>query len=197
METESPLFLAAMARFDALNRLDPNKESFQGTSFPKEYLYALRMSAWLKRLAPQAPEALRLATRSQHIARWKIPRSDYPMDRKGYLQWRMRLNQFHAETASKILHELGLHLEIIKKVEALLLKKHLKHDKDMQVLEDVICLVFLENHFADFSKKYDAEKLFPIIQKTWKKMSEKGHAAALSLELSPEVFQLIKLALKE
>jgi len=193
----SSQFKAAMACFDDLNSKDPNQESFEGKQVPKELLYAERMSAWLKKVDPAASEVLQLAARSQHIARWKIPRSDYPMDRKGYLEWRTVLNRFHAQTAGEILRDVGYDHKTISRVEALLLKKHLKDNPEMQVMEDVICLVFLESYFADFSKKVDAEKMIPIIQKTWKKMSPHAHTIALNLALSDEALALIKKALSE
>ncbi len=193
--TKTDRYENAIARFDAVNREDPNHESLKGKVIPKELLYAQRMSRWLKRHAPDASEALKLAARSQHIARWKIPRTDYPMDRKGYHQWRTILNRFHADKACEILAEVGYDEKTIQRVEGFLLKKHLKIDPEMQVLEDVICLVFLESYFADFSKKYNAEKMIPVIQKTWKKMTPSGHRAALALDLPPEALALIKTAL--
>jgi len=191
----SDRFEAALARFDAINRQDPNCERFEGEQTPKELVYAERMTRWLNRLAPEASEALKLAARSQHIARWKIPRSDYPMDRKGYHQWRTTLNRFHADTAASVLRELGYDEATIERVSGFLIKKHLKDDPEMQLLEDVICLVFLESYFADFSKKHDEGKLIPIIQKTWGKMTPRGHKAALSLHISPKAMAFIQKAL--
>lgn len=194
--TETERYENAMARFDAVNREDPNQEILDGQAIPKELLYAQRMSAWLKRHKPDASEVLRLAARSQHIARWEIPRSDYPMNRKGYHQWRTTLNRFHADRACAILAEVGYDKNTIKRVEGFLLKKRLKSDPEMQVLEDVICLVFLESYFIAFSKKYDKEKMIPVIQKTWKKMTPAAQRAALALDLPPEGSALIKAALE-
>lgn len=195
MTVESNRFRQAVEQFDSINRKDPNRESFQGSTCPKELLYAQRMTACLRRLAPDASEALCLAARCQHIARWQIPRSDYPMDRRGYHQWRTTLNRFHAEKAGEILHALGYDDETITRVQGFLLKKHLKNDPEMQLLEDVICLVFLESYFSDFSKKHDENKMIAIVQKTWKKMSARGHVAALQLDLPPVDLALIKKAL--
>jgi len=193
--TDTKHYEEAIARFDAVNRQDPNHETLKGEVFPKELLYAQRMSKWLKRHAPDASEALRLAARSQHIARWEIPRSDYSMDRKGYHQWRTTLNRFHADKACEILTEVGYDEKTVQRVESFLLKKYLKSDPEMQILEDVICLVFLESYFTAFSKKYDTEKMIPVVQKTWKKMTPAGHRAALKLDLPSEVTALIKTAL--
>ena len=172
---------AAVARFDAANSEDPNREVFGGQEYPKELLYARRMTEWLERLAPDASESVRLAARSQHLRRWTIPRSEYPMDRRGYLRWRTALKKYHAETAADILREVGYEEETIARVGALLRKEGLTHDPEMQLLEDVICLVFLESYFSDFSRKHDEAKILDILRKTWAKMTPRGHAAALAL----------------
>src|SRR5215472_14940047 len=141
-------FERACARFDAANALDPNRESAGGRERPKELLYAERMSAMLERFAPDASEALRLAARSQHIQRWKIPRSDYADGRIGYLQWRKHLQKFHAALAGDILRDVGYDGTMIARVGSLLKKEDLKADADVQALEDVIDLVFLESYLA-------------------------------------------------
>ncbi len=192
----SALFETAIAAFDRANAEDPNKEIYQGKEYPKELLYGMRMNAWLEKLRPAAPEFLRLAARAQHLRRWEIPRAQYPMDRAGYLKWRTGLYDFHAEKAGSILAEAGYDEAVIQKVQALLRKQNLKTNPDMQLLEDVICLVFLENYFADFSKQHDEEKMVLIIQKTWKKMSDEGHQAALQIPMSLTAAALVQKALK-
>ena len=144
------------------------------------------MTAWLERLAPDASEALRLAARGQHICRWTIPRDSYPMDRAGYLRWRNECKRMHAEKLGEILKEVGYDQATIDRVQSLVRKERLKADPETQLLEDVICLVFLENYFADFSRQHDEAKLIDIVRKTWKKMSPQGHEAALKLPLTDE-----------
>ncbi|MBI4209505.1 MAG: DUF4202 domain-containing protein [Deltaproteobacteria bacterium] len=188
-------YKAALEKFDAANREDPNKEIFQGKEWPKEWLYAQRMSGWLERLEPNASEPLRLAARCQHICRWKIPRGQFPMDRKGYHQWRTTLFGLHAKKAGEILREVGYDEKTTQRVQDLLWKKGLKGDPEVQLLEDAICLVFLEYYFADFSKKHNEEKVIEILQKTWKKMTPRGHQVALQLKLPAEALALIQKAL--
>jgi hypothetical protein len=190
-------FQAAIERFDAANNDDPNRELSEGHEYPRELLYAQRMTRWLERLAPDASELLRLAARCQHLCRWLIPRDRYPMDRHGYHRWRTDLARFHAEKAADILRDVGYDEETIRRVQSLVRKERLKLDHEAQLLEDVICLVFLESYFADFSQKHDEEKLITILRKTWKKMSPRGHDAALSLPLSPADRALIEKALAE
>ena len=179
----------AIARFDAANSEDPNEEMVDGRARPKELVYAERMTAMLARFAPDASEVLRLAARCQHIQRWKIPRGDYAMDRIGYLQWRKRLNKFHAQVAGAILSDAGYGEATIARVGALLKKEALKSDPDAQALEDVVALVFLESYLAGFvaaHAQYDPAKFADILAKTAKKMSPRGRAAALTLVVLPE-----------
>ncbi len=193
--TSESRFAAAIAGFDDANRADPNLVDFAGEKAPKELLYARQMTGWLIRLAPDASEALRLAVRAQHIRRWESPRSDYPRDREGYLEWRSNLARFHARVAGEILESVGYDAETIARVQALLRKERLKRDPEVQALEDVACLVFLENYFADFSKEHDPAKVVDILRKTWAKMSPAGHDAARGLQLDEGARALLDEAL--
>jgi len=186
---------AAFDRFDAENARDEHREPLDGQLVPGELLYARRMSAWLGRVAPDASEALRLAARAQHIRRWEIPRDTYPMTRAGYHQWRTRLGQFHAQVAGEILRDVGFDEAIVARVQSLIRKERLKQDPEAQMLEDVICLVFLESYFADFAKQHDEQKVIGILRKTWRKMSPRGHELALQLPLTPEARSLVERAL--
>jgi hypothetical protein len=185
----------AAARIDAANAEDPNQETVDGAPMPKELVYGRRMSDWLLRLEPNASKALRLAVRAQHIRRWTIPRSGYPMDRRGYLRWRTDLKNFHADYAGGILRDVGYAPEFVAAVQSLLRKEGLRENPEAQTLEDVACLVFLEHYFADFARLHDADKVVDIVRKTWAKMSERGHAAALTIDLSPEALALVQRAL--
>jgi len=187
----------AFQRFDEANGKDPNTEEYSGTDYPKELLYAIRMTEKLNAFAPDASEVLQLTARCQHICRWEIPRESYDMDRAGYLRWRQDLKKFHAQKATTILQEVGYSQDTIDKVVFLLEKKKLKKNEDTQTLEDVICLVFLQFYFEDFAKKHLEEKIIDILQKTWRKMSDKGRDAALQLPLSKITHDLIAKALEK
>lgn len=186
----------AFELFDLANEKDPNREVFQGKSYSKEVLYAMRMTEKLNEFAPDASEPLKLTARCQHICRWEIPRESYEMNRVGYLKWRQDLKKFHAEKASGILKEVGYDPKTIDTVAFLLEKKQLKKNEETQTLEDVICLVFLEFYFEPFIEKHSEEKLIDILQKTWRKMSNKGHQAALKLPLSEGALALVGKALQ-
>lgn len=196
MAMESRNFDRAMAAFDAANAEDPNRELRDGVEQPKELAYARHMSQWLDKLEPDASEALRLAVRAQHIRRWTIPRGDYPRDRQGYIRWRTTLARFHADTAGRILREAGYDEETVERVGSLIRKERLKVDPEAQLLEDVVCLVFLENYFGEFARRHEEAQVLGIVRKTWKKMSPRGHAAALALPLAPDARALVEKALK-
>ena len=87
--------------------------------------------------------------------------------------------------------------EFIDRVSFLIKKKKLKKDEETQTLEDVICLVFLNFYYEEFLEKHTTEKMITILQKTWQKMSEKGHQAALKLSYSEKALELIQKALQE
>ncbi len=188
-------FEQAIAAIDAANAQDPNREQIDGVERPRELVYGQRMSARILRFAPDAPESIRLAARAQHICRWEIPRTNFPTGRTGYLKWRTQLYGHHAERAARILERVGYDAETVERVGSLVRKQRLRSDPEVQLLEDVACLVFLEHYFHDFAAKHSTEKLHDILRKTWRKMSERGRAAALKLPLAPDDFALIKTAL--
>ena len=195
--SDTDRFQRVIRSIDQANGEDPNFEVVDGVAQPKEQLYGMRMQEWVEELDPGASEALRIAARSQHIRRWEIPRSDYPMDRKGYLRWRTTLYAFHADRASEILRAQEYDAETIEHVRTLLQKRNLRTDTDVQTLEDAAALVFLVHHLDDFLKRDDIgeEKAIDIIRKTWKKMTKRGHEAASALTLSDESTALLEKAL--
>jgi hypothetical protein len=181
MGTELSRFNEAIERIDAANAQDPGRALHAGREVPAELFYGQRMSAWLDRLEPGASEALRLAVRCQHLRRWVIPRSNYPMTRPGYHQWRTRLGAFHAEQAAEILREVGYDEPLVARVQSLIRKERIKADPETQTLEDAACLVFLEIDYVDFARRHEEAKVVDILRKTWRKMSDRGHAAAMEL----------------
>lgn len=173
----------AIELVDASNSEDPNLETSDGKDWPKELLYSHRMSNMLERYDADADEVGKISVRAQHIQRWKSPRSDFPMNRKGYHQWRTALYKFHADTTAALLKQAGYDEEVIERVRLAVGKKSLKTNTDTQLLEDVIALVFIEHYmqaFADKHPEYDEEKWIEIIRKTWNKMTARGQQFALA-----------------
>ena len=173
----------ALALIDAANSEDPNQVDADGKTWPKELLYSERMTDMLGRYNADADEAMKLAIRAQHIERWKSSRKDYPMDRIGYLKWRKDLYKIQANTAARLMQEVGCDDEAINRVRTAVAKKNIKGNADTQLLEDVTDLVFLEHYMLAFVEKhpdYSEEKWIEIIQKTWHKMSSSAQEFALS-----------------
>jgi len=191
-------YQAAIAAFDKANAEDRNRATADGKEYPKELLYALRMTEMQQRYAPEASEAVQLAVRAQHIQRWKIPRSDYSMDRQGYLQWRVALYKFHADVVGHLMQEVGYDDEMVARVKTIVSKKGLKVNPETQLMEDVADLVFIEHYmigFATSHPEYDEAKWIEIIRKTWQKMSQRAHEFALAGKINlPEA--LVPLILK-
>jgi hypothetical protein len=188
-------FALALARFDAENGKDPKQILVDGINQPYELVYARWLTEWVMRLAPEASEPLRLAARCQHLCRWEIPRDQYPATRAGYLKWRQVLKEFHADKAAEILREVGYEEETIRTVRDLNLKKHFPADADCRVLEDALCLVFLERQFAELAAKTTEEKIITALQKSWGKMTEPARVLALGLSYSESQKRLLQLAL--
>ena len=188
-------FEAALRRFDEENSRDPNTEPDAGAARPREWLYAQWLTRWVLQLCPDASEELRLAARCQHICRWMVPRNSYPMTRPGYLQWRQKLKEFHAQKSGEILRQAGYPPETIARVQSLNLKKNFPDDAEVRVLEDALCLVFLERQFGPLARKTSEEKMVNALQKAWKKMTPAARALALQLPFSAAEKALVEKAL--
>ena len=188
-------FREAIRRFDELNAADPNREIADGSPQPRELLHARRLSDWVMTLAPGASEPLRLASRSQHLCRWEIPRASYELTRAGYHQWRNELKRFHASKSSEVLRSVGYPEEIVARVGDLNLKKNFPADAESRVLEDALCLMFLQFQFADLACKTDEAKVINALQKSWHKMTPQAHGHALKLGYSPRERELLERAL--
>ncbi len=182
---------------DAANAHDPNQELADGRPWPAQVLYSHRMTAALHRLSPNPTPPLQIAARGQHIRRWTIPRSSEAPDRIGYLKWRTGLSRFHAAELENILRTFNADDAIIARVQSLVRKEKLKLEPEAQILEDAICLVFLEHQLANFAASHDEAKVIDILRKTWKKMGDRGRALALKLPLSPSAAALVSKAIAE
>lgn len=177
-----------LAAIDAANAADPTLEQDGDGEAPAALLYGRRMSSELARVCPEASDHLRIAARGQHIERWKMPRTSYPEGKPGYLAWRKAQGAYHGQRVAELMAGAGFPQEDGERVAGMLRKEGLKRDPEVQMLEDVICLVFLRWYFADFASGRDAEQIFGIVKKTARKMSAEGRArVAAEFELPAEL----------
>ncbi len=197
------MFEKAISLYDSANSKDPNLEKdYDGQDVSKELLYSKRMLDMINRFKPDADDVAKLSVAAQHIERWKSPRSDYPMNRKGYHLWRTKLYKFHADTAAELLQQAGYDEDVIERVKLAIGKKKLKDNPDTQILEDIAALTFIEHYmmamYTNFPD-YDEEKWIDIIIRTWKKMSPDAHEFALSgnLKLPESLVPVIQKAIEK
>jgi hypothetical protein len=186
-----------LAAIDAANAKDTSIVTVGGERLPAALVYGRRMSEALIAHVPEASEYLRIAARAQHIERWLVARSTYPEGRIGYLTWRKDLQKRHARRTAVVMEAAGYDAEAVARVGKLLRKEGLKQDEEVQALEDVICLVFLEFEAPDFIAKHDDAKVRGILAKSARKMSPRGRAAASRLTLDPRLSQLLTEALSD
>jgi hypothetical protein len=173
----------AFAAIDAANADDPNG---------RELDHAERAVAWIRALRPDAPPELLLAARGHHVRRWEIPRASEPDGRAGYLRWKRRLQEHHAEVLGRVLDGRGFD---VARVQALVKKERLRSDADVQSLEDALALVFLETQLNDLSAKLDDDHMVDVLAKTLRKMTPAGHAAAASLAYDEHGRALVQRAI--
>jgi ketosteroid isomerase-like protein len=185
---QSARLRAALAAIDDANRADPTVVTVGERTGPKEIVHADLVTEWVLRLQPDADDALLLAARGHHFRRWTVPRASYPAGRAGYLRWRKDLHAQHANELGVLLGDTGYDEATIRRVQAIVRKDGLaragEHD-DVQVLEDALCLVFLETQLVEIAARLDPEKLPGVITKTARKMSAAGLARIAEVPLGP------------
>lgn len=162
----------AIERFERMHGEDPTQRAAT---------YHETLVSWVDRLEPQPSEAVLLAAHCQHLGRHQRPRAAYPEGAAGYRRWRAEAARQHAADAAAVLREVGYGDELVQRVGGLLEKRDLRSDPDTQLLEDAVCLTFLELELEAFASKHPDEKVVDILKKTWRKMTPRGHEAAHKL----------------
>jgi Domain of unknown function (DUF4202) len=198
-------FQKTISLIDAAHAQDPNQTSTSAECpdpIPYELHYARKMTNYLNLHTPAASEPLRLAIRAQHLRRWEVLRSSYPDGKAGYFAWRTYLKKRQAYQARQICLEGGYSAEEADQVASLVKKEGLQSatgdgNAEVQILEDVACLVFLDDQLAEFERAHDEEKIVSILKKTWKKMGERGRELALQIEMSGRAQELVQKALAD
>jgi hypothetical protein len=188
---------AGFAAVDGANADDPQTIVVRGERRPKEQAHAELAVEWVRHLRPDAPDELLLAARAHHVRRWEIPRSAEPTGRAGYLRWKRRLQQHHAEVAGRVLSEVGYDEATVARIQAIIRKERLRSDPDVQTLEDALCLVFVETQFGELAAKLDEDHMVDVVAKSLRKMTPAGRAAALGLPLDADAARLVGRALEQ
>ena len=176
---------AAISAVDSANATDPNVVEWQGREWPRAQLQGVLATEWLDALDPAASDEVYLAARAHHVRRWTIARASYPDGRSGYLRWRRDLKEVHADVVGEILPGAGVAPESVQRVQALVRKVGLGRDPETQLVEDAICLTFLETQFEELAARLDHDRLVTAVKKTVEKMSERAVALVARARLSP------------
>jgi hypothetical protein len=175
---------AAFAAIDAANSADPNIIEWREERWPRAQLQGVLATHWLDLLDANARDEVLLAARAHHVRRWSIARASYPEGRVGYLRWRRALKEVHAEVVAEILPAAGITSSTVARVQALVRKEGLGHDPETQLVEDAICLTFLETQFEELAARLDHDRLVTAVQKTVDKMSAEAVALVARTRLS-------------
>ncbi|MBL4684959.1 MAG: DUF4202 domain-containing protein [Nannocystaceae bacterium] len=180
----SARFKAARLAFDAVHRADPAGQALA---------YHAALARWVGQLSAEnsqegslesseeASLEVRLAAMAQHIERWTIPRANHPLGRAGYRRWRSELSQMHARRSTEILTDAGYDSGTTRRVAALITKQRFRTDADAGLLQDAVCLCFLELGLHEFAADRSRDQVVAILAKTWGKMTARGQDAARGL----------------
>jgi hypothetical protein len=189
---------AAIAAIDAANVYDPNVVDIGGQPTPLALAEGRAAFEWVQRLREGhgATDALLIGARGHHIRRWESPRDEFSRDRAGYQAWRTRLYEVHADHLAAIMTDAGYPTAEVEAMATIVHKRGIKTDPDAQTYEDAVALAFLEIQFAPFAAKTPRATMIRALQRTWRKMSDAGHAAALTLPLTPALQSLVEQALQ-
>jgi hypothetical protein len=118
------------------------------------------------------------------------------MTKLGYHSWRTFLKKRQAQLIGDVLAKAGYSTQDVQRCMALIAKEGLKQgEAEVQALEDVACLVFLDDQFDEFKEKHDDDKIVTILKKTWVKMSKEGQDMALNLPMTEDCKALVVKAL--
>ena len=185
----------AFAAVDAANADDPNTIVVRGERQPKEQAHAELAVEWVRRLVDEPSDELLLAARAHHVRRWDIPRSSEPEGRAGYLRWKRRLQQHHADVVGRVLDGI-VPADVVERVQAIVQKERLRSDPEVQALEDALCLVFVETQFGELADQLGEDHMVEVVAKTLRKMSPAGREAALGLPLDAGALRIVGRALE-
>ncbi len=184
-----PAVELVVAAIDAANSADPNLLDGR----PLAQVQGERATLWVDELEPAASAEVHVAARAHHLERWVLTRSSYPDGRAGYLRWRRDNKAHQAERAAQLVRE---HAPLIDahRVSQLLLRQGLGTDTEVQLIEDVACLVFLETQFEPMIDRTEPDHLVGIVRKTLAKMSNAAVEASSLVALSPRAATIVAAA---
>jgi len=186
-------YFEAIRRIDDIHIIDSSIEIIGGDEIKAELLYSNRMLTILEKVDPNSSFELKLAAKCQHMSRWSIPRATFPMDKKGYYQWRAAVMEYQLKVTTSVLQDSGIDNDSIAVIVDALKNKADKTNVNASIIEDTACLTFIKWYLVSFAGQFEAEKAKGILAKTAKKMSERGLGLISQIDLDPAVLDILKL----
>lgn len=177
----------ALEAIDRVNSGDPNQ--FDGR--PLALAQAIIATEWLLRLEPSPGAPLRLAVRAHHLARWTLPRGEFPDGRAGYLRWRAEQKRRHGRDLTVIGRAAGLPDELVARAAAIVAKTDLRRDPEVQMFEDAVTLTFLQTQLGTTAERLGPDKAVDVLTKTLAKMTAGGRALAPTVPLPAALRELV------
>lgn len=160
-----------------------------------ELLYSNRMLSILEMLEPNSDYSTKLAAQCQHLKRWEIKRTEYPMTRQGYHQWRRVVMNHQLAQCKEVLIQSNIETDDIEEILSILRNQGNKMESKSQVIQDTACLVFVKWYLETFAVKHESSKVADILKKTKRKMSQKAIDFIPQLHLSENVNHILELSI--
>lgn len=177
-------YLSATKAIESVHQRDASTTYENEMEWAAELIYSERMLQVLEKLEPNPSYELKLAAQCQHLERWIVNRGSYPMDRKGYHQWRKAVMDYQLGKTSEILTSVGIDQEDVTSILEIISRKGVKHPYESQLIIDVSCVVFIKWYLDPFAEKHEHDKVVDILAKTAKRMSPKALEMVSTLTLS-------------
>ena len=178
--TDSERFDRAIAAIDAGNADDPNVVTIRGRTGPKEILHAELVTEWVQRLAPGRERAA--AARRARSPLPALDRAARDRRRPGAPATCAGASRSRSSTpasSASCSRPRATTPDTIARVQAIVRKEGLADDAEVQVLEDALCLVFLETQLADVVARLDPDTL-DARARAHRAEDERGRAAPRS-----------------
>ncbi len=185
------LYKKATQAIENVHQSDASTTYENEMEWAAELIYSERMLQILDHLEPNPSFELKLAAQCQHLERWIVNRGSYPMDRKGYHQWRKAVMDYQLGKTSEILTSVGIDQDDITSILEIISRKGVKHPYESQLIIDVSCVVFIKWYLDPFAEKHEHDKVIDILAKTAKRMTPKALELVSTFKLSENSAKLL------
>jgi hypothetical protein len=186
------VFNEVVRQFQLIGKEDPQQIEYEGQLAPRQLAESACIGDYVNQLEQSPSMALRLSVHCQHLRRFAYPRSEFPGGREGYLLWRREAARRSFAEAANVMRAAGVDATTIEEVRAIMTKFDRQHRRDVQIMEDALCLAFYRLDAVGFGAKHETDEVMRILRRTWTKMSVAARQLALKESFSPPVPELLR-----